>query len=116
MRSDVAAKLSRLPPDEQNLLMPLVETTPRFYLAAGLLGAIVVWGIFAYYVGVIVSGILLGDVPAMFRYPMPAEGVLTYVRIGAVIAGYVFTNLVANELYLVTRPDRRPVPGDLERV
>lgn len=75
-----------------------------------------VWAIFAYYVGVVVSAVLLGDVVAMFRYPMPAEGVLTYVRIGAVIAGYVFTHLVAKELYLVTRPETRPLPGDLERV
>ena len=52
MRQAVAAKLSRLPPDEQNLLMPLVETTPRFYLAAGVLGVVVLWGIFAYYLQV----------------------------------------------------------------
>lgn len=74
-----------------------------------------VWAVFAYYVGVIASGIVLGDVAAMFHFPMPAGGVLTYVRIGAVIAGYVFTDLVARELFLVTQPERRPLPGDMER-
>ena len=52
MRSDVADKLARLPADEQKLLRPLVATTPRFYLAAGVLGAIVLWGIVAYYLQV----------------------------------------------------------------
>ncbi|HEX9754941.1 MAG TPA: NrfD/PsrC family molybdoenzyme membrane anchor subunit, partial [Gemmatimonadales bacterium] len=52
MRPAVAAKMMRLPPDEQNLLLPLVETTPRFYLAAGVLGAVVLWALVAYYLQV----------------------------------------------------------------
>jgi len=49
MRSDVAATLARLPPDEQKLLRPLVVTTPHFYVMVGALGAIVLWGAVAYY-------------------------------------------------------------------
>lgn len=52
MRADVAAKLARLSDDEQTLLRPLVVTTPRFYLAAALLGAIVAWGVLAYFLQV----------------------------------------------------------------
>jgi molybdopterin-containing oxidoreductase family membrane subunit len=49
VRPDVAEKLACLTPDEQRLLRPLVHTTPRFYLAAGILGALALWGLVAYY-------------------------------------------------------------------
>ena len=49
MKPDVAAKLARLTLDEQRLLRPLVHTSPRFYLAAGILGALALWGLVAYY-------------------------------------------------------------------
>ncbi len=52
MRSDIAAKLASLPPDEQVLLRPLVVTTSRFYIAAAILGGILLWGLFAYYLQV----------------------------------------------------------------
>jgi molybdopterin-containing oxidoreductase family membrane subunit len=48
MRSDVAEKLARLPPDERVLLRPLVETSRGFYVGAGVLAAITVWGLIAY--------------------------------------------------------------------
>jgi Ni/Fe-hydrogenase subunit HybB-like protein len=48
MRAATAAKLAQLPPDERVLLRPLVDTTSRFYVTAGILGAIVLWGITAY--------------------------------------------------------------------
>ncbi|MBI1967507.1 MAG: polysulfide reductase NrfD [Gemmatimonadetes bacterium] len=48
MRGDVADKLATLPPDEQRLLRPLVDTSPRFYLLAGALGLVVLWGMVAY--------------------------------------------------------------------
>ncbi|MDH3458274.1 MAG: polysulfide reductase NrfD, partial [Gemmatimonadota bacterium] len=48
MRSDVAEKLARLPPDERVLLRPLVETSRGFYVGAGVLAAITVWGAIAY--------------------------------------------------------------------
>ncbi len=74
-----------------------------------------VWAIFIYYVGVIIGGLIIRDVQAMFYWPMPAEGVVIYIRIGAVIVGYGFASLVARELYLVTRPEIRPLPGDDKR-
>jgi len=49
VKPDVAAKLARLTLDEQRLLRPLVHTSPRFYLAAGILGALALWGLVAYY-------------------------------------------------------------------
>lgn len=49
MRPDVATKLARLSEDEQVLLRPLVETSPRFYLIAGVLGMVTLWGAVAYY-------------------------------------------------------------------
>jgi molybdopterin-containing oxidoreductase family membrane subunit len=48
MRSDVAEKLAKLPPDERVLLRPLVETSRGFYVGAGILAAITVWGMIAY--------------------------------------------------------------------
>src|SRR5689334_1890844 len=52
MRDDVAQKLAQLPPDERTLLRPLVHTTSRFYVAAGVLGLVLLWGITAYYLQV----------------------------------------------------------------
>jgi molybdopterin-containing oxidoreductase family membrane subunit len=49
MPSDVHPQLARLSPDEQRLLRPLVETSPGFYLVAGALGAVTLWGVIAYY-------------------------------------------------------------------
>ena len=48
-RDDVMAKLASLPPDERVLLRPLVETSRGFYIGAAILGAVVLWGAFAYY-------------------------------------------------------------------
>ena len=42
-------KVSRLPQDERVLLMPLVRTTRVFWLWAGLMVAITLWGAFAYF-------------------------------------------------------------------
>ncbi|MBI2537574.1 MAG: polysulfide reductase NrfD [Gemmatimonadetes bacterium] len=52
MRREVAGKLARLDADEQRLLRPLVETSRGFYLVAGGLGVIALWGLFAYYLQV----------------------------------------------------------------
>ena len=52
MKPEVAAKLERMPPDERVLLRPLVETSRGFYVVAGLLGAVTLWGLFAYYLQV----------------------------------------------------------------
>jgi molybdopterin-containing oxidoreductase family membrane subunit len=49
MASEAAARLAQLPPDERRLLRPLVETGPYFYLVAGILGLIALWGAVAYY-------------------------------------------------------------------
>jgi molybdopterin-containing oxidoreductase family membrane subunit len=38
--------------DERVLLRPLVETSRGFYVMAGLLGAVTLWGLFAYYLQV----------------------------------------------------------------
>ncbi|OGT95341.1 MAG: hypothetical protein A3I79_08420 [Gemmatimonadetes bacterium RIFCSPLOWO2_02_FULL_71_11] len=47
--ADAASKLDALPPDARTLLAPLVVTTWRFHLAAGVLGAITLWGVVAYF-------------------------------------------------------------------
>ena len=49
MRPHVRAKLASLPEDERILLRPLVDTSPRFYMVAAVLAAVVVWGFVAYY-------------------------------------------------------------------
>ena len=52
MRDDVRAKLDSMPPDEQVLLRPLVETSRGFYVVAALLAAVTLWGLFAYFLQV----------------------------------------------------------------
>lgn len=52
MRERVRDKLARMSTDEQILLRPLVETSRSFYVVAGLLSAVVLWGMFAYYLQV----------------------------------------------------------------
>ena len=48
MHRDVAEKLAKLPPDEQVLLRPLVDTSRWFYVGAAVCGAITLWGFIAY--------------------------------------------------------------------
>jgi molybdopterin-containing oxidoreductase family membrane subunit len=52
MRRDVSAKLATMHPDERALLRPLVETSRGYYVVAGILGAVTLWGIIAYYLQV----------------------------------------------------------------
>ncbi len=52
MRSDITDKLAAMPEDERVLLRPLVETSKWFYIIASALGAVVIWGMFAYYLQV----------------------------------------------------------------
>jgi hypothetical protein len=52
MREDVKAKLAGMDPDERVLLRPLVETSRRFYVIAAILGAVTLWGVFAYFLQV----------------------------------------------------------------
>jgi molybdopterin-containing oxidoreductase family membrane subunit len=52
MRRDVAEKLARMDADEQALLRPLVDTSRGFYVTAAFLAAVVVWGLFSYYLQV----------------------------------------------------------------
>ncbi|UCC81814.1 MAG: polysulfide reductase NrfD [Gemmatimonadota bacterium] len=52
MRQAVREKLARMSNDEQILLRPLVETSRSFYIVAGLLAAVTLWGMFAYYLQV----------------------------------------------------------------
>ncbi len=47
--NDALTRLEALPDDARHLLRPLVQTTWRFYTAAGLLGAVTLWGAIAYY-------------------------------------------------------------------
>jgi molybdopterin-containing oxidoreductase family membrane subunit len=49
MKSEVAAKLATMDADEQALLRPLVETSRSFYVTAGVLCVVVLWGLFSYY-------------------------------------------------------------------
>ncbi len=52
MRPEVASKFARMTDDERTLLKPLVETSRGFYITAGILTAITLWGIVAYYLQV----------------------------------------------------------------
>lgn len=52
MRSEVAEKLAGMDADEQALLRPLVETSRGFHVTAALLVAVLLWGLFAYYLQV----------------------------------------------------------------
>lgn len=67
---------------------------------------LMVWFIFVYYLAVLIGSLVIGDMPAMWTYPLAAEGVQIYVRIGAAILGYVFALQVSKELYFVTKPRR----------
>src|SRR3990172_11849806 len=76
MRGEVAAKLAKLGTDEQRLLRPLVETSRGFYLVAGGLGVIALWGLFAYYLQV--------------RYGLGQTGLNTPEYWGIYIIDFVF--------------------------
>jgi Ni/Fe-hydrogenase subunit HybB-like protein len=52
LRREVAEKFARMDADEQALLRPLVETSRAFYVTAAILVAVVLWGIFSYYLQV----------------------------------------------------------------
>ncbi|HSM16097.1 MAG TPA: NrfD/PsrC family molybdoenzyme membrane anchor subunit, partial [Gemmatimonadales bacterium] len=52
MRPEVQAKLDGMSEDERVLLRPLVDTSRGFYVMAIVLAAIIVWGVFAYYLQV----------------------------------------------------------------
>ena len=67
---------------------------------------IMAWGVLLYYSGVLAGSFLLGDLPTMADWPMPSEGLVIYIRIGAAIVAYALALLVAKELYLVTRPGK----------
>lgn len=71
---------------------------------------IMAWAVLVYYAAVLGGSLVLGDLQTMAHWPMPASGLVLYVRIGAAIVAYVFALFVAKELYLVTRPGKM-VPG-----
>jgi molybdopterin-containing oxidoreductase family membrane subunit len=52
MRPEVRERLSRLSPDQQALLRPMVHTSRGFYIGVAVLVALMIWGIFAYYLQV----------------------------------------------------------------
>ncbi|MEK6976123.1 MAG: hypothetical protein AABY18_07255 [Candidatus Thermoplasmatota archaeon] len=78
---------------------------------------VMAWAVLVYYAGVLVGSLVIGDLGTMVVWPMPTEGVVIYVRIGAAIVAYVLALLVAKELYLVTRPGKLApgAPHDDER-
>jgi molybdopterin-containing oxidoreductase family membrane subunit len=49
MHPNVQETLAEMSPDERALLRPLVETSRTFYIWAGLLCGVILWGLFAYY-------------------------------------------------------------------
>ncbi|GMR12959.1 MAG: polysulfide reductase NrfD [Gemmatimonadota bacterium] len=52
MRPGVAEKLSRMSPDEQALLRPLVSTSRAYYVILSVFAVVFLWGIYAYYLQV----------------------------------------------------------------
>lgn len=78
---------------------------------------VMAWAVLVYYAGVLAGSLVIGDLQAMVAWPMPTEGVVIYVRIGAAILAYVLALFVAKELYLVTRPGKMApgAPDDDER-
>lgn len=71
---------------------------------------IMAWAVLVYFFGVLGGSLAIGDLGDMVLWPMPTEGAVIYVRIGAAILGYIFALFVARELYLVTRPGKM-APG-----
>jgi hypothetical protein len=71
---------------------------------------VMAWAVLFYYAGVLGGSLAIGDLEDMILWPMPAEGIVIYVRIGAAILAYVLALFVAKELYLVTRPGKM-APG-----
>lgn len=67
---------------------------------------IMAWAVLVYFFGVLGGSLAIGDLGDMIQWPMPTEGLVIYIRIGAAILGYVFALFVAKELYLVTRPGK----------
>lgn len=71
---------------------------------------IMAWAVLLYYAGVLGGSLAVGDLADMVRWPLPTEGLVIYLRIGAATVAYVFALFVAKELYLVTRPGKM-APG-----
>ena len=71
---------------------------------------VMAWAVLVYYAAVLGGSLVLGDLEAMADWPIPIEGLVIYIRIGAVIVAYALALLVAKELYLVTRPGKM-APG-----
>lgn len=71
---------------------------------------VMAWAVLVYYAGVLGGSVAVGDLGAMVLWPMPTEGVVIYVRVGAAILAYTLALFVAKELYLVTRPGKM-APG-----
>lgn len=67
------------------------------------------WTIFVYYLGVLAGSFALGELQAMFEWPLSTAGAVVYIRIGAAILGYVMLNLVAGQLYQIVRPAGTPL-------
>lgn len=67
---------------------------------------IMAWAVLVYYFGVLLGSLYVGDLGHMVEWPMPRDGFVIYVRIGAALVGYAFALFVAKELYLVTRPGK----------
>lgn len=65
---------------------------------------ILVWIVFVFYALVIAGAFVTGDIREMMFFPLSARATFVYLRIVAVLAGYVVVNLVTHELWLVTRP------------
>ena len=68
------------------------------------------WAVLVYYAGVLGGSFAVGDLRAMTEWPMPADGLVVYLRVGAAIVAYILALSVAKELYLVTRPGKM-APG-----
>ena len=71
---------------------------------------VMAWAVLVYYAAVLGGSFVLGDLTTMGEWPMPPEGLVLYIRIGAAIVAYALALLVAKELYLVTRPGKM-APG-----
>ncbi len=71
---------------------------------------VMAWAVLVYYAGVLGGSAAIGDLGDMAAWPMPTEGMVVYVRLGAAILAYTLALFVAKELYLVTRPGKM-APG-----
>jgi hypothetical protein len=65
------------------------------------------WGIFVFYLAVVLGAYQMGHLGGMVTWPVQGEALQVYFLLSAAMAGLALEGLVARQLYLITVPATR---------